>query len=56
LSAPLGVVAVITGAFGLRELRGSRSEGRREAIAGISCGTGSVLVQMVILGWFVLTG
>jgi len=56
LSSPLGIVAVITGAFGLGELRGSRSEGRRQAIAGISCGAGSVLVQMVILGWFVLTG
>jgi len=56
LSAPLGIVAVITGAFGLGELRGSPSEGRRQAIAGISCGAGSVLVQMVILGWFVVTG
>lgn len=56
LSAPLGIVAVITGAFGLREVRGSPSEGRRQAIAGISCGAGSVLVLMVILGWFVVTG
>ena len=56
LSAPLGIVAVITGAFGLGELRSSPSEGRRQAIAGISCGAGCVLVLIVILGWFVLTG
>jgi len=56
LSAPLGVVAIITGAFGLGELRESPTEGRRQAIAGISCGAGAVLVQLVILGWFVVTG
>jgi len=56
LSAPLGIVAIITGAFGLGELRENPSEGRRQAITGISCGAGSLLVQIVILGWFVLTG
>lgn len=56
LSAPLGVVAVITGVFGLGEVRGGPSEGRRQALAGISCGAGSVLVQLVLLGLFVLTG
>jgi len=56
LSAPLGVAAVIIGAFGLGELRGSPSEGRRQAITGIICGAGSVLVLLTILGWFVLTG
>jgi len=56
LSAPFGIVAILTGAFGLGELRESPTEGRRQAIAGISCGGGSALVQLVILGWFVVTG
>lgn len=56
LSAPLGIVATLAGAFGLGELRESPTEGRRQAIAGISSGAGSVLMQLVILGWFVVTG
>lgn len=56
LSAPLGVVAVITGTFGLSDLKGRRSEGRRQAVVGISCGVGCLLVPTAILLWLVLTG
>jgi len=55
LSAPLGVVAVITGTFGLREVRGRTSEGRRQAVVGISCGVGCLLMSTLILLWLVLT-
>jgi hypothetical protein len=51
-SVPLAIVAVITGGFGLTGPSGQGSSDRRQAVAGISCGSAALVVVTLFLIWF----
>ena len=55
VSVPLGLVAVVTGIIGLSQLRHQPAKGRGNAIAGICCGVGALLMPIVVIVGFGLS-